>query len=201
MIKKFVCGLMAAMIGFSAEAAEKIKELPNPNLDGGIPLMEAIAKRKTMREFSPKPLDDQDLSNILFVAWGVSHDDKRTIPTARNLQNMNVYAVFDGGIWLYDGKENNLVKVGEAKEVMPFIAKQDFVEEAPLTLIFTAKPDDKGYAQMHAGSAYQNVGLYCASRGMSNVVRGMIDFDEIGEALKLQDEKVIITQTIGWPYM
>ncbi len=201
MIKKFVCGLMAAMIGFSAEAAENIRKLPKPDLEGGMPLMEAIAKRKTVREFSSKLIENQDLSNMLFAAWGISHDDKRTIPTARNLQNMNVYAVFDGGIWLYDGKENNLVKVGEAKEVMPFIAKQDFVEEAPLTLIFTAKLDDKGYAQMHAGSAYQNVGLYCASRGMSNVVRGMIDFEEIGKVLGLKDEKVIITQTIGWPYM
>lgn len=200
MLKKIVGAALLSM-AMPVMAAENVKTLPAPETDGGMPIMEAIAKRKTGREFSAKKIEDQDLSNILFAAWGISHDDKRTIPTARNLQNMNVYAVFDGVIWLYDGKENNLTKVGEAEEVMGFIAKQDFVAEAPLTLIFTAKPDERGYAQMHAGSAYQNVGLYCAARGLNNVVRGMIDFDEIGKALGLKDEKVIITQTIGWPYM
>lgn len=200
MLKKIMSAAIISL-AMPVMAAENVKTLPNPELNDGMPLMEAIAKRKTAREFSAKKIEDQDLSNILFAAWGISHDDKRTIPTARNLQNMNVYAVFDEGIWLYDAKENNLAKVGEAKDVIPFIAKQDFVLQAPLTLIFTAVPDDKGYAQMHAGSAYQNVGLYCASRGLNNVVRGLIDFDEIGKVLGLKDEKVIITQTIGWPYM
>ena len=200
MLKKFVGAALMSM-AMPVMAAENVKTLPAPETEGGMPIMEAIAKRKTAREFSAKKINDQDLSNILFAAWGVSHDDKRTIPTARNLQKMNVYAVFDDEIWLYDGKENNLTKVGEAKDVMKFIAKQDFVAEAPLTLIFTATPDERGYAQMHAGSAYQNVGLYCAAKGLNNVVRGMIDFDEIGKALGLKDEKVMITQTIGWPYM
>ena len=200
MLKKIMSAAIMSL-AMPVMAAENVKTLPNPELNDGMPLMEAIAKRKTAREFSAKKIEDQDLSNILFAAWGVSHDDKRTIPTARNLQKMNVYAVFEGKIWLYDGAKNNLAKVGEAKDIMPFIAKQDFVLEAPLTLIFTAQPDEKGYAQMHAGSAYQNVGLYCASRGLNNVVRGLIDFDEIGKVLGLKDEKVIITQTIGWPYM
>ena len=200
MLKKFVGAALMSM-AMPVMAAENVKTLPAPETEGGMPIMEAIAKRKTAREFSAKKINDQDLSNILFAAWGVSHDDKRTIPTARNLQKMNVYAVFDDEIWLYDGKENNLTKVGEAKDVMGFIAKQDFVAEAPLTLIFIATPDERGYAQMHAGSAYQNVGLYCAAKGLNNVVRGMIDFEEIGKALGLKDEKVMITQTIGWPYM
>lgn len=200
MLKKIVGAALISM-AMPVMAAENVKTLPSPEVEGGMPIMEAIAKRKTGREFSAKKIEEQDLSNILFAAWGVSHEDKRTIPTARNLQNMNVYAVFDDGIWLYDGKENNLTKVGEAKDVMGFIAKQDFVLEAPLTLIFTAKPDERGYAQMHAGSAYQNVGLYCVAKGLNNVVRGMIDFEEIGKVLGLKDEKVIITQTIGWPYM
>ena len=200
MLKKFVGAALMSM-AMPVMAAENVKTLPAPETEGGMPIMEAIAKRKTAREFSAKKINDQDLSNILFAAWGVSHDDKRTIPTARNFQKMNVYAVFDDEIWLYDGKENNLTKVGEAKDVMGFIAKQDFVAEAPLILIFTATPDERGYAQMHAGSAYQNVGLYCAAKGLNNVVRGMIDFEEIGKALGLKDEKVMITQTIGWPYM
>ena len=99
MLKKFVGAALMSM-AMPVMAAENVKTLPAPETEGGMPIMEAIAKRKTAREFSAKKINDQDLSNILFAAWGVSHDDKRTIPTARNLQKMNVYAVFDDEIWL-----------------------------------------------------------------------------------------------------
>ena len=76
---------------------------------------------------------------------------------------------------------------------------QDYTKEAPITLIFTG--NDAKNASMNAAAAYQNVGLYCASRGLNNVVRGYVDMDKVANALNLDKEKVIITQVIGWPYM
>lgn len=198
MLKKII-GTILTAAALPAFAAEEIRQLPAPETTGGKPLMETIAARKTVREFGAEKITPQDLSNILYAAWGVSHDGKRTIPTARNLQKMNVYAVTDGSIWRYDGAANSLQKVGNAEDIMPALATQDFMAEAPLTLIFTGEPDERGYMAMHAGSAYQNVGLYCASRGLNNVVRGLIDYDKIAEVLGLQNEVVIISQTIGWP--
>ena len=76
-------------------------------------------------------------------------------------------------------------------------ATQDFVEKAPLTLLYTGS--DSKNSPMHAGSAYQNVGLYCTSKGLNNVVRGYFDYEEVQKELNLpEDEKVIISQTIGW---
>lgn len=43
--------------------------------------METIGERKTIREFKAQNVDDQTLSEILWVAFGISHDGKRTIPT------------------------------------------------------------------------------------------------------------------------
>ena len=79
-MKKFLFAalLLAASPAF---AIEDIK-LPTPDTTGGMPLMEAISQRKSTREFSAKAVDDKDLSNILYAAWGISHDGKRTIPTS-----------------------------------------------------------------------------------------------------------------------
>lgn len=66
-----------------------------------------------------------------------------------------------------------------------------------MTLLFVEKPNK--YAGMHAGSAYQNVGLYCASAGLNNVVRGMYDAESLAKALNLGDKEVIVTQTVGYP--
>ncbi len=178
-------------------AVEDIK-LPAPDTTGGKPLMEAISQRKSTREFSAKEVDDKDLSNILYAAWGISHDGKRTIPTAQNKQDLNVYVIKAGAVWKYDAKEN-VLKFVSGDNISQYINLQDYTKEAPLTLIFTGT--DLKNARMNAAAAYQNVGLYCASRGLNNVVRGYADMDKVGEALNLDNEKVIITQVIGWPYM
>ncbi len=197
---KRILPLSAALWALSmpAFAAADSVALPSPELSGGRPFMETLAARKSTREFSPKKIDSQDLSNILFAAWGISHDGKRTIPTAKNQQDLNLYVLKTDGIWHYEAEGNRLTLVSTT-DIMPYIALQDFVKDAPLTLIFTGKNEKD--AAMNAAAAYQNVGLYCASKGLNNVVRGYVEREKIEKALGLKNEKVIITQTIGWPYM
>jgi hypothetical protein len=51
-----------------------------------------------------------------------------------------------------------------------------------------------------AGFMIQNVYLYCASQGLSVVVRAMIPKEELKKALHLKAEQLIIlSQTIGYP--
>ena len=79
-------------------------------------------------------------------------------------------------------------------------AKQDFVKQADVLLVYVSNNKNREYAAMHAGSAYQDVGLYCASVGMHNVVLGMIDKDMLHKELHLNDDDyVIIAQALGWP--
>lgn len=194
MFKKFLAiGLI--FISVSSWAAEQQISLPQPDKQGGMPLMEAIAARKTVREFGNREIEAQDLSNILFAAFGVSHEGKRTIPTPMNKQELSVYVVKKDGVWLYDA-EKNVLDFVSAEDILPFIALQDFVKDAPLTLIYTGK--DPKNSLMNAGAAYQNVGLYCASRGLHNVVRGYIQRDRIASILGLKEDEIIVTQTVGW---
>ena len=194
-MKKFL--LTAALfITFQSSANAETLNLPQPDKTGGIPLMEAISKRQSVREFSAKEIDTQTLSDILYAAWGVSHDGKRTIPTALNKQDLQVFVFYKNAIWKYDGIKIDLIS---ETDLTPALALQDYVKDAPLTLIYTGS--DTKYSPMNAAAAYQNVGLYCASRGLNNVVRGYINRDEIAKALKLPANEIIVSQTIGWPFM
>ena len=170
--------------------------LPAPETTGGKPLMQALAERKTEREFADKPVSAKDLSNILWAAYGFNRPGKRTIPTARNEQGLDVYVLTKDGAFLYNAKDNVLEQV-VTRDLREFLGPQDFARKAPLTLLFVEKPNK--YAGVHAGSAYQNVGLYCASAGLSNVVRGMYDAEGLAKALNLGDKAVTITQTVGYP--
>ncbi len=198
-MNKKILGVLAFSFMFSATLANaaEVQTLPAPNVKGGQPLMETLANRKTIRDLSDQAIDNQTLSELLWSAWGISHGEKRTIPTSQNKQNLKVYVTKADGTWLYNAKDNRLEQVSN-QDLRALMAKQDFVKTAPITLIFTGT--DAKNSPMHAGSAYQNVGLYCASQGLGNVVRGYLDREAVEKALKLpSEEKVIITQTIGWP--
>ena len=177
----------------AAPDVSDIKVLPKANTTGGMPLMEALALRVSGRSFSERALPDQVLSDLLWACWGVTRPDgRRTAPTSRNKQNIQVYAALESGVWLYEGVKHELVRVLKDDVRAKFGG-------APLTLIYAA--EDGYYASgMHAGSLYQNVGLYCASVGLANVVKlnGVDVLD--AAALKLPEGyRVYIVQPVGYP--
>ncbi|MDR2269205.1 MAG: nitroreductase family protein [Rickettsiales bacterium] len=166
-------------------------KLANPR-QGGI--LKTIDMRMTSRDFSTKPIDEKTTNEILWAAFGKNSRGTRTIPTAKNGQNLKVYVIRIDGAFLYDGEK--LDKISD-RDLRPLFAHQDFVLGAPLTLLFVGS--DSQFSAMHAGSSYQNVALYCAERGLGNVVRAYFDKAAVEKAIGLpKGEFAIISQTIGW---
>lgn len=190
----FLSVLFAAQNVYALET----KQLPAPRTDGGKPLMEALKERKTSRSFSDRPLEEQVLSDMLWAAFGINRpaEGKRTAPTALNKQNIDIYVLDAAGVWRYDAKTNTLAAVMQ-KDLRPVMDSQLFAAKAPVTLLYVAENDVT--SGMHAGSLYQNVGLFCASAGLNNVVRRM-DKDKLTQALSLPAGKeVIVSQSVGYP--
>ncbi|MBO5990494.1 MAG: nitroreductase family protein, partial [Lentisphaeria bacterium] len=107
MKKIFVFVLFSLIV--SVPAADEIALL-KPDLDSGKPLMQCIAQRRSSRSFSDRELPLQMVSEVLFVADGVtSPDGKKSVPTARNKQNQRVYAFRKDGVYLYNSKKHSLV--------------------------------------------------------------------------------------------
>ena len=196
-MNKFMIGVLIGM-GSISNAIAIEQKLPEPDKQGGMPLMQALSERQSIKSFSAKEVDGKTLSNILWAAYGVNRSGGlRTIPTAMNQKDLDVFVAKKDGIWQYNANDHKLVLINK-ENILPIFATQDYMKNAPIVLIYTGSKDGD-YASMHAGSAYQNVGLYAASRGMASVVRGYFDKDEVAKALKLPNSKnVIISQAIGW---
>jgi hypothetical protein len=194
----------------AAERSEPAIALPPPARQGGLPLMEALDRRSSQRKFATTPLPPQVLSNLLWAAFGVNRADGggRTAPSAVNAQEIDVYAALAGGLYVYEPKAHALQLVAEidARKVTGY---QDFVDRAPLDLIYVADSAHMGivpasarpiYSAASAGAIAQNVYLYCASAGLATVVRGWFDRTALAAALKLSaDEQIVLTQTVGFP--
>jgi len=184
--------------------------LPRPDMRGGMPLMEALAKRRSRREFSSTALSQQALSNLLWAAFGINRPESggRTAPSALDAQEIDIYAALPGGLYIYDPNAHSLSLVApvDARRVTGY---QDFVDEAPLDLVYVADQAHMGavpaerryaYSSASAGAIAQNVYLYCASADLAAAVRGWFDHAALAQALRLSEhEHVVITQTVGYP--
>ena len=192
-----------------AESAKSIKLLA-PQTTGGMPLMQALSNRKTMREFSSTELPLQVISDMLWAACGINRPDSGnlTAPTAMNMQEIDVYVAKADGLYLFNAKENTLIPV-LSEDIRAITGRQPFVKDAPVNLIFVADMSKMSklslenanfYAATDTGFISQNVYLFCASSGLATVVRGMMDRPALAKAMKLKpNQKIILAQTIGYP--
>jgi hypothetical protein len=97
--------LAALLWSVSALSAQELKPiaLPQAQMAGGMPLMQALARRQTMRAFLDQPLPMQTLSNLLWAAFGVNRPAAvkpglgRTAPSAMNKQEVELYVVLAQG--------------------------------------------------------------------------------------------------------
>ena len=208
-LTKVVSGMMGQLRPKPAkgDSATSIA-LPPPARHGGLPLMEALAKRQSAREFAPDALPLPLLSGLLWAAFGRNRDDgKRTAPTAINAQEIDVFVALPTGAYLYDAAAHELRLVAAA-DLRRVTGYQDFVDEAPLDLVYVADHARMGmvpvgqrsaYAHVAAGAISQNVYLYCASSGLATVIRAWIDREAIADALGLaHDQQVLLSQTVGY---
>ncbi|MGB9893182.1 MAG: SagB/ThcOx family dehydrogenase [Candidatus Saccharicenans sp.] len=193
----------------SAQETQVIK-LPAPQTEGGKPLMECLKARQSNREFRPEKLPLQTLSNLLWAAYGINRPDsgKRTAPSAVNWQNIDLYVATADGLFLYEAKDQALVQILK-EDIRALTGTQDFVKTAPINLIYVgdyariprgSDEDKRFYSGAHAAFIAQNVYLFCASEGLSTVVRASINREELAKAMKLRPEQhIMLAQTVGYP--
>ncbi len=186
------------------------KALLPPQIDTGHPLLRLLRERKSSREYDPRPLPDQILSELLWAANGVNRpgDGRRTAPSARNWQEIDVYVTTAEGAYRYDAFAHALDLVS-SRDLRELTGGQDFVATAPLNLVFIAdlaRVSDVPLERAELLSAEdacfisQNVYLYCAAAGLATVVRATVNRTALAQALGLRaDQRIILAQSVGYP--
>ncbi len=190
-------GIISLMASFSINA----EVLPEPQTTGGKPLMQVMNERKSSRDYQEnQTVTKQDLSNMLWAAWGITHDGKRTIATAMNRQELVLYVVTPTEVSRYNPEANTLTVVNTG-DFRKYSTMQDFAAIAPINIVLVvdtskqSKPEFQGYT---AGAASQNIYLYCAQAGLKSVVRAGFDAENLPQVLKLSsNERIMFVQTVG----
>ena len=189
--------------------ASRTVVLPPARRSGGLPLMEALAARRSERAFAPQALEGQVLADLLWAAAGVNRpaEGGRTAPSAMHAQEIDLYAALPTGLYRYEPLEHRLALAID-KDVRRVTGYQDFVDDAGLDLVYVADHRRMGrvpaaqresYASCAAGAMAQNVYLFCASAGLASVLRAWFDRPALAHAMGLgDDEQVLFAQTVGY---
>ncbi|MBR1668366.1 MAG: SagB/ThcOx family dehydrogenase [Bacteroidaceae bacterium] len=207
-MKQFALLAVTLLMGTTCFA--QTQNLPKPNLQRKtLTVMETFQQRKSIRDYSPKKLSEQDLSDLLWASMGVNRENGNlTAPTAMNRQEIRLYVFDDKGVSQYDPKAHSLTQVatGDHRDIVA--GRQAFAKEAPVSLLMVGDFDKFGskneHAQamvaMDAGYVSQNIDLFCAAAGLATVPRATMDVKALQELLGLNENQVpLLNNPVGYP--
>jgi SagB-type dehydrogenase family enzyme len=195
-------------------------ELPKPEYTG-MTVEEALKKRRSIRNYSTRPISKAQLSQLLFAAQGVTEKIYgkafRTAPSAGALYPFEVYIIANNvqdlprGVYHYSVLDHTLelVKSGDFRgQVVEAGLSQQMLGEAGVTFILSAifdrvrcKYGERGcrYVYMEAGHISQNIYLQAVSLGLGSVCVGAFSDEKVNKLIDVDGwkEAVIYLHSVG----
>ena len=206
-MKQFIICLILMISTLSQILAQELLpiKLNNPNTKRGLPVMEALSQRASVKEWSDKKLNLQDLSDLLWAANGINRpeESKRTAASALNAQDVDVYVLMEEGSYMYDAKMQRLTPVtkGDLREASG-------VATAPVVIVLVSdisrfksgEVESKlNWAALDIGIVSQNIALFCAGTGLKTRPRVSMDVPKIKAVLKLSDSQYpMLNHPVGY---
>jgi len=211
-MKKAIFILLIAMGIPSLFAQEKISILLNqPDTSRGHTVMQALQLRASTTAFSSEPLSLQDLSDIIWAANGINRPEegKRTAPSARNSQDIDVFVIKEDGAFFYNPSDHSIELIAAGDHRGMVTGRQVNMANAPVMLVLVTdisrfSGSDEAlkmrWGAMDAGIVSQNIAVACAGLGMVTRPRASMDMAGLRELLKLTEaQHLMLNNPVGYP--
>jgi len=196
------CG-PAASTAAPPSAPVAVTPLPTPAVSGDVSLEAVLAGRRSVREFSDRPLAAAELGQLLWAAQGITDPrGYRTAPSAGALYPLEIYVATAGGLYHYVPARHALVVVGGSdvrQALVEAALRQEAVSQAPAVFVIAAVYERTAakygaersprYVHLEAGHAAQNILLQAVTLGLGAVPIGAFDDEAIQEAMGLPAEE------------
>ncbi len=189
-------------------------KLPEVKGVRGIPLEEAIEKRRSRRRYKGGSLSLEELSRLLFYSYGITGERGfRASPSAGALYAIDVYVAVnnvDGlkeGIYLYMPEEHSLDVRREGRfgiEMTESALGQRMLRDAQVVIALVAVPErmewrygerTTRYITLEAGHIAQNIYLEATSLGLGACAIGAFDDESMSRIF--EGRPVIYLVTVG----
>ncbi len=172
------------------------KELPPPlNID--MILEETIFRRMSVREFTDNPVSDEELSTILWAAFGLREDGKHTISKINNTHAAIIYVINEEAAYKYNPENHSLVIFKEG-DFRGNLVRIQYDAPYQIGLCWDADKADPNQGGVELGQIGQNIQFMANALNLGTVVTGEIP--PAIERLGLPDnEQGLILMPLGYP--
>lgn len=200
--------------------------LSSPDTVGTISVERTMYERRSRRAFTDEALSADDLSQILWAAYGVTYPrpDRailrggfRTAPSAGGLYPLEIYVLagnvtgIESGVYKYLSAEHKIVRTIDAdlrEELSKAALGQIQVKTAPAVIFYSAvferttqKYGDRGrerYVCMDLGHSAQNIYLQAEALKLGTCAIGSFRDDEVVGLLQLPEgEEPLYIMPVG----
>jgi len=210
------------------EESQVVYILPMAKTDGDMSVERALANRRSRRNFQDEAITVEQLSQILWAAYGITlprpdvpnlRGGLRTTPSAGATFPLEIYVVIgnvegiEPGVYRYISEEHKIVRVvdGDVRAALSDAALgQRSVRDAPATVVhagvferITGIYGERGimYTHIEVGHSAQNVYLQAEALGLGTVAVGAFTDSQVAEILNLpENEEPLYLMPIGYFY-
>ena len=201
--------------------------LPSSKTDGDISVEKALANRRSHRHFQDREISTEQLSQILWAAYGVTKPKPgykslrgglRTTPSAGALYPFEIYVAvgkvqeIKSGLYKYVSEKHKIIRMMEKdvrNELCAAAFGQDMIKKAPVTVIYSAvfsrmtgKYGERGrirYVCMDLGHSAQNIYLQVQALHLGTCAIGAFMDSEVSQVLQLPaNEEPLYLMPVGY---
>ena len=189
----------------------KIIQLTEPKLTGSVSFEEALARRRSVRQFMSQPLSSSQISQLAWAGQGITEPQRglRTAPSAGAIYPIELYFATQEGVSVYQPQGHSLKRILD-QDVRGALAAASTQGSVPgcdiivagsvrkLTLRF--RRDARKYMLLEAGHIAQNIQLQAVCLGLGSVTIGGFDISGVRKVCRLpRDLEPLYVICVGYP--
>jgi SagB-type dehydrogenase family enzyme len=209
-----ISSAMSAVMIQAKSSSASILRLPAPEQKGKMSLEEALARRRSVRQFTREPLTEREQSQLLWAAQGITHPEGlRTAPSAGALYPLEIYLATASGLYRYEPRPHQLIRLSD-RDLRAAICRaaldQEAITQAPAVFVIAAVYERTSrkygtvrtprYVHMEVGHAAQNLLLEAVAFGLGGVPVGAFETETLQKALDLPaDRHPLYLVPVGHP--
>jgi len=192
----------------------RVVQLSSPKLTGPVSLEEALAKRRSVRQFTTQALNFGQIGQLAWAGQGITEQEKgfRTAPSAGAIYPIELYFATQEGLFAYHPDKHNLEELS-SRDIRDKLAtaafEQSAVAKAACDVIIAGSVKKllsdygnkaKRYMLLEAGHVAQNIQLQAVSLGLGSVPVGAFEIRDVSKVCRLPANlEPIYIICVGYP--
>jgi len=195
-----ICSVTLCLGRSRTRAPQMIIQLTDPNLTGNVSLEDALARRRSVRQFSSEPVKRSQISQLAWAGQGITEPQRglRTAPSAGSIYPIELIFATQEGLFAYRPMDHSLLQIGD-QDVRSMLAAaalgSESVAAAGCDIIVAGdvrkltdqfKDKARTYLRLEAGHIAQNILLQAVCLDLGAVPIGAFDTSQVRKVCRLR---------------